>query len=237
MPSYNWQQQPLNTITCTPDIPPPRLPPLSSLFASSSSQPNTFRLSRTVVPRMNLDDVVDLCPGCYMSPYPTVWTMEQVGCVYCQLLLQRPMVPHSDFLATPTPAVAIPPDRPRSPNVCSSQNRTRKGKSPQTRVRRPVKPQSPSAKEPRCCPFTSSGNIALPCSHASCYPPPNVGLLSRRFAENEKWERARQEAITSFTYENCGCKSAHLVVWFLVVHQPTLIFSLQTSDRNRMDDH
>lgn len=230
-PSYNWQQHPLNTITCTPPI-PPRLPPFSSLFASSSTQPITFRVSRTVVPRMNLDGVIDLCPGCYVSPYPTVWTMEEVGCVHCQLLLPRSMVLNSDFLATPTPALAIPPDRPRSPNACSFQNRTRKGKSPQTRVRRPVKPQSPSAKEPRCCPFTSSGNITLPCSHTSCYPPPNVGLLSRRFAENEKWERARQDAVASFTYENCGFYKLPIeIIWMIIDLYPRLDYSYMRSIR------
>lgn len=181
---------------------------------------------------MTLDREYDLCPGCYGTPFPSVWTMEYLGCVHCELRLPRvTMVPSERFPApapapTPsqTPGVAL--DWLRSPSTCPFQNRSRKGKFPQTRGRRSVKTQSTSVQEFRCCPFTSSGNISLPCPHISCPPPPNVGFLSRRFVENAKWERARKDAVTSFSYENCGCTSSYLAS----CRSPLFIYSPTNAD-------
>lgn len=209
-------------------------------FPSGSAQSITYRIFHTAaVPRLSLDGPLNLCPQCYASPFPSVWTMELLGCVHCQHWLPRSMMLQPENFPDPVPASApaMPLDRPRSPTTCSSQNRSGKGKSPQTRGRRSAKVSSPAVEEFRCCPSPTSENLSIPCQHTTCSPPPNVGLLSRRFDENEKWVRARREAVASFSYENCGCTSAHLVSCrFSVIHQPTLIFSLQTSDRNRLDD-
>ena len=154
---------------------------------------------------------LDLCPECNATPFPSAWTMEYLGCVYCKLWLPRAMMVQLELLPPPAPAPAVTVDRPRSPSTCPFQNRSRKGKSPQTRGRRSAKTPPPAVQEPRCCPFTSSGNINLPCSHANCSPPSNVGFLSRHFPENEKWVRARREAVASFSYDSCGCTSTYLV--------------------------
>ena len=45
------------------------------------------------------------------------------------------------------------------------------------------------------------------CDHTICSPPPDVGLLSRRFTENEVWIRARAFAVASLAYRRRGCKS------------------------------
>ena len=214
-PSYNWHQHFVGTITCTP-VTPPHLLSRPDQFASCSTQPTNFRISRSTLPSMDLDGIVNLCPRCYAN-FPTAWTMEQLGCVHCNYILPCPIVAQQETspspLAAPPPAMSL--DRPRSPSICPFQttfhNLSRKGKSPQPRVRRPAKTQPPTTvQESRCCPFTSSGNITLPCDHSKCSPPPNVGLLSRRPTESDKWERARQDAVASFSYENCGCKPTHL---------------------------
>lgn len=166
---------------------------------------------------MTVDREYNLCPVCGATTFPSVWTMEYLGCVNCELRLPRyRMPPQKQFLApAPAPAPiqppAVPLDRPRSPSICPFQNRPRKGKFSQTRGRRSAKTLSPPAQELRCCPFTGSGNISLPCPHTSCSPPPDVGFLSRRFVENAKWEQARKDAVASFSYENCGCTSSYLV--------------------------
>lgn len=185
---------------------PPHLPAYPDQFDSGSTQPNSFCVSETALRRMIWCGELDRCPECNATPFPTAWTMEYLGCIRCERWLPRPITIQSEIFPSPTPLV----DRPRSPTICSLQNRSRKGKSPQTRGRRSAKTPSPVAQEFRC-PFTSSGNINLPCPHISCSPPPDIAFLSRRFEENGKWERAREEAVASFTYENCGCTSTHLV--------------------------
>lgn len=184
-------------------------------FSSGSTQSVTYSMLRTV-PSMNLDGVINLCPECYSSPFPSVWTVELLGCVNCQRWFSRAPAMQSEIFTdpSPAPAPAIPLDRLRSTTTtittsttCPFQARSRKGKSPPTRVRRSVKPQSSAAQELTCCP----GNTNFPCQHASCSPPPNVALLSRKFEENEKWQRARRKAVASFSYEKCGCTSTHLV--------------------------
>ena len=45
------------------------------------------------------------------------------------------------------------------------------------------------------------------CDHTTCYPPPDVGYLSRRFVENENWVRGRACAVASLVYRKRGCKS------------------------------
>jgi hypothetical protein len=209
-PSYNWLQQPADSITCT-SVFPPHMSTHPPQFPSTSAQSITYRIFRTAIPRLNSGRVLDLCPGCCQT-FPSVWTMELLGCTNCKLWLPRSTVVQQEIFLDPVPASpsAMPLDPPRSPTTCLFQNRSKKGKSPQTRGRRSAKTPSPTVEELRCCPFTSSGNINLPCSHESCSPPPNVGLLSRRFEENEKWEGARREAVASFNYENCGCMSTHL---------------------------
>lgn len=208
-PSYNWQQQLANAITCTAVFPPPPMSARPLHFPSGSTQSVGYRVFR--VPRLNFGNVVDLCPQCCEVPFPSVWTMEHLWCANCKFCLPRSIAAQPEILPDPvlTSASAMPLDRPRSPTTtpCDFQNRSKKGKSP--RGRRSAKTPSPTMEELRCCPFTSSGNVSLPCLHLNCSPPPNVGLLSRRFEENEKWERARQEAVASFSYENCGCMSAH----------------------------
>jgi len=161
--------------------------------------------------RMIASRELDRCPECRATPFPSAWTMDHLGCVHCMVWLPRSMVIQLEFLPPTAPHPAMTADRPRSPSTCPFQSRSRKGKSPQTRGRRVVKTQSPAVQEFRCCPFTSSGNISLPCPHISCPPPPDVGFRSRQFEENEKWQRARKEAVASFGYENCGCTSTHLV--------------------------
>jgi hypothetical protein len=162
---------------------------------------------------MTLDREYDLCPECYLTPFPSVWTMEYIGCVHCELRLPRVMMVPPDTFPAPaaaqTPPVAL--DRPRSPSICPFQNRPRKGKFPQARGRRSGKTLPPPAQEPRCCSFTSPGNPSLPCLHTNCSPPPDVRFFSRRFDENPKWERARKDAVASFSYESCGCTSSCLV--------------------------
>jgi len=194
--------------TRTPVV-PPHLPTHPDQFATGSTQSSNFCLPQTAIPKMILDRELNLCPGCYSTPFPSVWTMEYFICIHCELWLPRSMVAQSDLLPAPAPAVTF--DRPLSPSTCPFQNRSRKGKSPQTRGRRSAKAPSPTVQESRSCPFTSSGNLSLPCPHISCSPPPDVGLLSRRFVENTKWEQARQAAVASFDYENCGRTSTHLV--------------------------
>jgi len=160
-----------------------------------------------------LDREYSLCPGCYATPFPSVWTMEYLGCVYCELRLTRVMVVRGGLFPAPTSAQTptVAPDRPRSPTTCPFQNRSRKGKSPQARGRGLTKTSSPTIPEFRCFPFANSGNSSLPCPHISCSPPPDIGSLSRRFFENAKWERARKDAVASFNSENCGCASTHLM--------------------------
>lgn len=168
---------------------------------------------------MFLDQESDLCPGCWSSPFPTVWTMDYIGCVYCELRISHATVARPELFLAPatvpalvsaqTPAATL--DRPQSPSTCSFQNCSRKGKSPQTRGRRSAKTLSPTVQEFRCRPSTGSGNISLSCRHDSCSPPLDVGFLSRRFAENTLWEEARKDAVASFGYENCGCTSSYLV--------------------------
>ncbi|KAF9789813.1 hypothetical protein BJ322DRAFT_1044359 [Thelephora terrestris] len=237
-PSYNWQQQSVNTITCTPVAPPH---PLShpDRFASCSIQPTTFRPSRTVISRMNVDGDVNLCPDCY-AHFPTVWTMEQVGCKYCGVMIHSSMVVQpgtspAPFLPPPPPP-PMPLDQPRSPGICPLQNpfhnSFRKGKSPQPRGRRQAKTQPPPVQESRCCPLTDSGNITLPCNHSNCSPPPNVGLLSRQPTENSKWERARQDAVASFRYENCGFYKLPMeIIWMIIDLYPRLDYSYMRSIR------
>lgn len=181
-------------------------------FSSGSTQSITYSMFRTAMPRTNMDGILNPCPGCGVTPFPTAWTMEQLGCTQCKLLFPRSMLVQSDFFPDPAPTSVpvMPLDRPASPCTCSFQNRSGKGKSPQTRGRRSVKVPSSPAKELQCCPSINSGNPSPQCEHSSCFPPPNVGLLSRRFDENEKWKRARREAVASFSYENCGCMSTHL---------------------------
>jgi hypothetical protein len=121
---------------------------------------------------MTLDREYDLCPECYLTPFPSVWTMEYIGCVHCELRLPRVMMVPPDTFPAPaaaqTPPVAL--DRPRSPSICPFQNRPRKGKFPQARGRRSGKTLPPPAQEPRCCSFTSPGNPSLPCLHTNCSP-------------------------------------------------------------------
>jgi len=176
-----------------------------------------------MIPRMTLDQEFNLCPGCFATPFPSVWTIEYLGCVHCEFWLPRAMVAGSELSSTPLPPQPPPPtstfnttlDRPRSPSTChfhiSGVPQNRFKKSPQTRGRRLAKTLSPAIQEFRCCPFTSSGNISLPCRHDNCSPPQDVGFLSRRFPENPKWKRARRDAVASFSYEKCGCTSAYLV--------------------------
>lgn len=45
------------------------------------------------------------------------------------------------------------------------------------------------------------------CDHTNCAPPPNVGLLSRRFEENERWKDAREAAVASLAYRRSGSES------------------------------
>lgn len=187
---------------------PPHPPAYPDQLASGSIQPSSFCLPYGLR-RMIWCRERDRCPGCNATPFPSAWTMEYLGCVHCELRLPRSMLFQSQFLPAPIPAI----DRPRSPPICTFQNRSGKGKSPQTRGRRPVKTPSPTVQEFRCCPFTTSGNLSLPCFHETCSPPPDIGLLSRRFDENEKWEQARKEAVASFSYENCGCMSIYLMSW------------------------
>jgi hypothetical protein len=138
----------VNTITCTSVAPPhPLSRPDQYQFASCSIQPTNFRLSRTVISRMDVDGDVSLCPDCY-THFPTVWTMEQLGCVYCHLMLPRSMVvqPETSPAPLPAPAPPMPLDQPRSSGLCALQhNPFRKGKSPQPRVRRLGKNSAPSS--------------------------------------------------------------------------------------------
>ena len=154
----------------------------------------------TIPKTTTLDREYSMCPGCYAAPFPTMWTLDYLGCVYCTL---RIVVVQSEPIPAPasaqTPAVAL--DRPRSP----------KGKSPQVRGRYLAKTQPPTEPEFRCFPFMSSGNTSLPYPHISGSPPPDIAFLSRRFEENGKWESARKDAVTSFNSENCGCASTYLV--------------------------
>lgn len=205
VPPYNLHQS-VGMITRTPAF-PPHLPAYPDQLASGSAQPSDFCTSHTPLRRMTWCRDLDLCPNCSATTFPSAWTMEHLGCAHCQHWFFRSMTVQPEFLSAPAPIL----DRHRSPSICSFQNRSRKGKSPQTRGRRPVKTSSLAVQEYHCCPFTSSGNISLPCSHENCSPPPDIGPLSRRFEENEKWERARKEAIASFSYENCGCTYTYLV--------------------------
>ena len=45
------------------------------------------------------------------------------------------------------------------------------------------------------------------CDHTKCNPPLNVGFLSRRFEENETWNRARAAAVAAQVHRRRGCKS------------------------------
>ena len=45
------------------------------------------------------------------------------------------------------------------------------------------------------------------CDHTSCYPPADVGYLSRRFPENECWVRGRAAAVASLACRRRGCES------------------------------
>ena len=207
---YNLQLQPVSTITRTPAI-PPHLPTHPDQFASTPAHSSHRYLSRIAIPKMTLDRDYNLCPGCYATPFPSVWTMDYLGCVHCEIRLPRVLAVQSDLFSAPVPAQSPPPvapDRPRAPSICPSLNRFRKGKSPPTRGRRSAKTSSPTVQELRCCPFNGSGNITLPCPHISCSPPPDVAFRSRRFVENAKWENARKDAVASFDYENCGCTSS-----------------------------
>jgi len=50
--------------------------------------------------------------------------------------------------------------------------------------------------------------LPLPsCDHTTCYPPPDVGFLSRRFTENGSWLRARASAVASLGCRRRGSKS------------------------------
>jgi hypothetical protein len=211
---YNLQHQPVSTITPTPAI-PPHLPTHPDQFASTPAHSSHRLLSRIAIPKMTLDRDYNLCPGCYASPFPSVWTMDYLGCVHCEIRLPCLLAVQPDLFPAPLQAQAqappVPPDRLRAPAPCPSLNRFRKGKSPATRGRRPAKTSSPTLQELRCCPFTSSGNISLPCPHISCTPPPDVAFRSRRFVENVKWENARKDAVAAFEYDSCGCTSSCLV--------------------------
>ena len=206
---YNLQQQPVSTITRTPAI-PPHLPTHPDQFASTPAHSSHRYLSRVPIPKMTLDREYNLCPGCYATPFPSVWTMDYLGCVHCEIRLPRLLAAQPDLF--PAPLQPPPaPDRLRPPSICSPLNRFRKGPSPTTRGRRSAKTLSPTVQELRCCPFTTSGNVSLPCPHLSCSPPPDVAFLSRRFVENGKWEKARKDAVASFDYEKCGCTSSCLM--------------------------
>jgi len=86
--------------------------------------------------------------------------------------------------------------------------------------------------ESRCCPLTSSGNISLPCRHTDCSPPSDVAFLSRRFVENPKWERARRDAVASFSYESCGFYKLPIeIVWMIINTYPRLDYSYMRSIR------
>lgn len=209
---YNLQQQPVSTITRTPAI-PPHLPTHPDQFASTPAHSSHRYLSSIPIPKMTLDREYNLCPGCYATPFPSVWTMDYLGCVHCEIRLPRLLAAQPDLFPAPVPphAPAVAPDRPRPPSICSPLNRFRKGPSPTTRGRRSAKTLSPTVHELRCCPFTTSGNVSLPCPHLSCAPPPDVAFLSRRFVENGKWEKARKDAVASFDYEKCGCTSSCLM--------------------------
>ena len=209
VPPYNLHQ-PVSMITRTPAI-SPHLPTYPDQFASGSAQPSSFYQSWTTFRRMNIARELDRCPRCNANPFPSAWTMEHLGCVQCEYWLHRAMVIQLELLPPPAPHPALTADRPRSPSTCPYPNRSRKGKSPQARGRRVCKTPSPAVQEFRCCPFTSSGNLSLPCPHINCSPPSDIGIRSRHFEENEKWERARKEAVASFSYENCGCTSTYLV--------------------------
>jgi len=209
VPPYNLHQ-PVSTITRTPAI-SPHLPTYPDQFASGSAQLRNFHPSQTALRRMIGSRELDRCPECRASPFPSAWTMDHLGCVHCMVLLPRSMVIQLDFLPPTAPHPATTTDRPRSPSTCPFQSRSRKGKSPQARVRRVAKTPSPAVQEFRCCPFTGSGNISLPCPHITCSPPPDIAFRSRQFEENEKWQRARKEAVASFSYENCGCTSTNLL--------------------------
>ena len=206
---YSLQQRPVSTITRTPVV-PLHLPTHPDQFASGSAQSSRFCLSRITIPKMTLDREYDLCPRCYATPFPTMWTMEYLGCVHCELRIPRAMMGPENFFA-PAPAQTPALDDPLPLSTCPLQNRSRRGKSPQPRGRRSVKTLPPTMQKFRSCPFTSSGNISLPCCHTDCSPPPDVGVLSRRFAENAKWVKARKDAVASFSYESCGCTSSYTV--------------------------
>lgn len=49
--------------------------------------------------------------------------------------------------------------------------------------------------------------LLLTCDHTNCYPPSDVGHLSRRFPENENWVRARASAVASLPRMRGGSKS------------------------------
>ena len=45
------------------------------------------------------------------------------------------------------------------------------------------------------------------CDHTSCYPPTDVGYLSRRFPENDYWVRGRAAAVASLACRRRGSES------------------------------
>jgi hypothetical protein len=49
--------------------------------------------------------------------------------------------------------------------------------------------------------------LFLSCDHADCNPPQNVGLLSRRFPENDRWIQARAVAVSTIPRIKTGSES------------------------------
>jgi len=145
---------------------------------------------------------------------------------------------HRDPLGDRLPAV-IPYHPPQAVNglATSSRNRTYGNEVSQSTGHRELMP-APRPSYPgqriRICPNPTSlpsgpfgnsgmnslslsravierGQLPLPsCDHTTCYPPPNIGSLSRRFTENEIWIRARQAAVASLTYGRCGSELSHI---------------------------
>ena len=44
------------------------------------------------------------------------------------------------------------------------------------------------------------------CDHVNCYPPNEVGFLTRRFEENGDWLRGRALAVSSLAFKRKGSK-------------------------------
>ena len=86
------------------------------------------------------------------------------------------------------------------------------------------------------CPQPTNSPSGPICDHTTCNPPPDVGFLSRRFAENGNWIRARASAVASLAYKRRGCKSPQATVKRTAKLTEVLCYSLLVTNRHCGND-